>query len=227
MPLGSQAKLLRALQDKCIHRIGGTRPVGTDVRVLAASNQDLRKLADKGSFRRDVYFRLNEFAITVPALRERTEDILYLAKRFMDLANAELQKSVQNFNQAAVDALLAYDWPGNVRQLRSVIRRAVLLGEDVITAEQLAMDGRARREEGLNYPAELLLSGADPSNLPLRELVRRKVVVIEREILCNVLREAGGNKAKAARLLQIDYKTMHTKIREYGISTGNGERGDA
>jgi len=89
------------------------------------------------------------------------------------------------------------------------------------------MDGRARREEGLNYPAELLLSGADPSNLPLRELVRRKVVVIEREILCNVLREAGGNKAKAARLLQIDYKTMHTKIREYGISTGNGERGDA
>ena len=227
MPLGSQAKLLRALQDKSIHRIGGTRPIGTDVRVLAASNQDLRKLAEKGAFRRDVYFRLNEFAITVPALRERTEDILYLAKRFMDLANTELQKSVQNFNQAAVDALLAYDWPGNVRQLRSVIRRAVLLADDVITAEQLAMDGRVRREEGLNYPPEVLLSGADPSDLPLRELVRRKVVVIEREILCNVLREAGGNKAKAARLLHIDYKTMHTKIREYGISTGNGERGDA
>ncbi len=198
MPLGSQAKLLRALQDKSIYRIGGTQPIPTDVRVLAASNRDLHKLADDGSFRRDVYFRLNEFAITVPALRERQEDILYLAKRFMDLANAELQKAVQSFSQASVDALLSYNWPGNVRQLRSVIRRAVLLADDVITPDQLAIDG-------------------------FKELVRRKVIVIEREILCHVLRGVGGNKAKAARLLHIDYKTIHTKIREYGISNAHWE----
>ena len=102
MPLGSQAKLLRVLQDKIIHRIGGTRPIDVDVRVLAASNQDLQKLTEgeEGSLRRDVYFRLNEFAIRVPPLRERREDILYLAKRFVDLTNLELQKEVRSFTQA-------------------------------------------------------------------------------------------------------------------------------
>jgi len=223
MSLGSQAKLLRALQDKSICRIGGTRSTATDVRVLAASNQDLRKAADEGSFRRDVYFRLNEFAITVPALRQRQEDILYLAKRFMDFANAELQKNVQNFDRAAVDALLAYDWPGNVRQLRSVIRRAVLLAADVVTVEHLAIDGNVHRENGFDGGTEVRLAEATQNDLPLREFVRRKVIVIEREILCHVLRHVGGNKAKAARLLHIDYKTIHTKIRDYGIPTNHGD----
>ncbi len=223
MPVGSQAKLLRALQDKGIYRIGGTQPIRTDVRVLAACNQDLRKLAEEGSFRRDVYFRLNEFTIAVPALRERPEDILYLAKRFMDVANVELQKNVQNFDQAAVDALLAYEWPGNARQLRSVIRRAVLLAEDGITAKHLAMDGGLRREDGLNCEPEAQALETLQNDLPLKEYVRRKVVVMEREILSQTLREVGGNKAKAARLLHIDYKTIHSKIREYGIAIGQRE----
>ena len=142
MPLASQAKLLRVLQDKTIQRIGSARPIDVDVRVLAASNRDLHELteAEVGSFRRDVYFRLNEFTIQVPPLRERREDILYLAKRFVDLTNVELKKEVRSFTQPAVDLLLGYHWPGNVRQLRSMIRRAVLLAEDTITEQHLAFD---------------------------------------------------------------------------------------
>jgi two-component system nitrogen regulation response regulator GlnG len=217
MPLGSQAKLLRVLQDKTICRIGCTQAINTDVRVLAASNRDLRRLGESGAFRSDVYFRLSEFIIWVPPLRERQEDILYLAKRFVDLTNRELQKNVKGFSQSAVDALLACDWPGNVRQLRSVIRRAVLLADDTITEQhmridsvspKLALPGSGWNQENQDRPAE---------GLALKEITRRRVVAIEREILGQVLRETGGNKAKAARLLHIDYKTIHSKVRQYGI----------
>ena len=162
MPLASQAKLLRVLQDKTIHRIGSTRPIDVDVRVLAASNRDLRELteAEAGSFRRDVYFRLNEFTIQVPPLRERREDILYLAKRFVDLTNVELQKEVRNFTQPAVDRLLGYPWPGNVRQLRSMIRRAVLLTEDTIGEQHLAFDDARPAARGDRGRAECRDSAA-------------------------------------------------------------------
>jgi two-component system nitrogen regulation response regulator GlnG len=217
MPLGSQAKLLRVLQDKTICRVGGTQAINTDVRILAASNRDLQHLGESGAFRPDVYFRLNEFTIWVPPLRERQEDILYLAKRFVDLTNLELQKNVKGFTQSAVDALLACDWPGNVRQLRSVIRRAVLLADDMITEQhmridcvspQLTLPGPGGNQEIQDTPEE---------GLPLKEIMQRRIVVMEREILVHVLRETGGNKAKAARLLHIDYKTIHSKVRQYGI----------
>jgi two-component system nitrogen regulation response regulator GlnG len=217
LPLGSQAKLLRVLQDKTICRIGGTQAINTDVRVLAASNRDLQRLGESGAFRRDLYFRLNEFTLWVPPLRERQEDILYLAKRFMDLTNLELRKNVKGFSQSAVDALLACDWPGNVRQLRSVIRRAVLLADDTITEQHMRIDYVSPK---LNLPG----SGCNPENqdtpaegVPLKEIMQRKIVAIEREILAHVLRATGGNKAKAARLLHIDYKTIHSKVRQYGI----------
>jgi two-component system nitrogen regulation response regulator GlnG len=217
LPLGSQAKLLRVLQDKTICRIGGTQAIPTDVRVLAASNRDLQRLGESGAFRPDVYFRLNEFTLWVPPLRERQEDILYLAKRFVDLTNLELRKNVKGFSQSAVDALLACNWPGNVRQLRSVIRRAVLLADDTITEQHMRMDcaspklvlpSSASGQENQGSPAE---------GVPLRAIMQRRIVAIEREILSHVLRETGGNKAKAARLLHIDYKTIHSKVRQYGI----------
>jgi two-component system nitrogen regulation response regulator GlnG len=217
LPLGSQAKLLRVLQEKRVYRIGGTQPVSVDVRVLAASNQDLHRLGVAGSFRRDVYFRLNEFTISVPPLRERQEDVLYLAKRFMDLTNLELQKKVKGFVQPAVDALLAYHWPGNVRELLSVIRRAVLLADDTITEHHLGIECEPPKQA-----PPCLASGPerpDPpqAGLTLREITSRKIIAVEREILAHVLRETGGNKAKAARLLHIDYKTIHSKLRRYGI----------
>ena len=217
MPLGSQAKLLRVLQDKAICRIGGTQAINTDVRILAASNRDLQHLGESGTFRPDVYFRLNEFTIWVPPLRERQEDILYLAKRFVDLTNLELQKNVKGFTQTAVDALLACDWPGNVRQLRSVIRRAVLLADDMITEQHMRIDCVSPK---LALPApgsNQEIQDMPDEGLPLKEIMQRRIVVIEREILAHVLRETGGNKAKAARLLHIDYKTMHSKVRQYGI----------
>jgi DNA-binding NtrC family response regulator len=218
MPLGSQAKLLRVLQEKTVYRIGGTQPVSVDVRVLAASNQDLRHLRESDSFRRDLYFRLNEFTLWVPPLRERQEDMLYLAKRFVDLTNLELQKNVRGFTQSAVDALLACKWPGNVRQLRSMIRRAVLLGDDMIAEQHLGMDWVSPQPAiagpGCSPETQDTLRG----DLPLKELKHRKIVAMEREVLAQVLRETGGNKAKAARLLHIDYKTIHLKIRQYGIS---------
>ena len=217
MPLGSQAKLLRVLQDKTICRIGGTQAINTDVRVLAASNQDLQRLGESGAFRPDVYFRLNEFTIWVPPLRDRQEDILYLAKRFLDLTNLELQKNVKGFTQSAVDVLLAYDWPGNVRQLRSAIRRAVLLADDMITEQHMRIDCVSPKltlpDPGCNQETPDTL----PEGLPFKEIMQRRIVAIEREILAHVLRETGGNKAKAARVLHIDYKTIHSKVRQYGI----------
>ena len=223
MPLGSQAKLLRVLQEKTIYRIGGTQPVSADVRVLAASNQDLHRLGESGSFRRDVYFRLNEFTIWVPPLRERQEDILYLAKRFVDLTNLELQKDVKGFTQSAVDALLAYHWPGNVRQLRSMIRRAVLLADDMVTEQPLGMDWVSPQAAIPGPEANQETQDTLRGDLPLKEIMQRKIAAIEREILAHVLRETGGNKAKAARLLHIDYKTIQSKIRQYGLSLGRKE----
>ncbi len=217
MPLGSQAKLLRVLQDKTICRIGGTQAINTDVRVLAASNRDLQRLGESGAFRADVYFRLNEFTIWVPPLRERQEDILYLAKRFVDLTNLELQKNVKGFTQTAVDALLACDWPGNVRQLRSVIRRAVLLADDMITEQHMRIDCVSPKLTPPDPEGNHEIQDTPEEGLPLREIMQRRVVAIEREILAHVLRETGGNKAKAARLLHIDYKTIHSKVRQYGI----------
>ena len=137
MPLGSQAKLLRVLQEKKVYRVGGTKPINVNVRLLAASNRDLHDLTVSGTFRRDLFYRINEFTIVIPPLRERKEDIPYLAKRFLDMANIELKKGVRGFSESALNVLFNYNWPGNVRQLRSTIRRAALLADDLITEKHL------------------------------------------------------------------------------------------
>jgi DNA-binding NtrC family response regulator len=223
LPLPSQAKLLRALQEKVIYRVGGTRPISTDARLLAASNDDLQRMAESGSFRRDLYFRLNEFTIRIPPLRERKEDLPYLAKRFLDITNTELSKAVKGFSRPALQAMLAYGWPGNVRQLRSVVRRAVLLADQIITEQELELN-ETWAPAATSDPAGRL-PGPDGAwlGLPLREIVRRHTSRLEREVIAQALRRTGGNKAKAARLLQIDYKTMHSKVREYGTQSEGDE----
>jgi two-component system nitrogen regulation response regulator GlnG len=214
MPLSSQAKLLRALQEKVIFRVGGSRPLKVDVRLLAATNQDLESVVAAGDFRRDLYYRLNEFTIHVPPLRDRKEDIPYLAKRFLDKTNAELRKKVKGFSDSALEVLFAYNWPGNVRQLRSIIRRAVLLADGTITAAHL--DIKRSAVPGLAFTPRV--QGAPWRDLSLKEIVRRSVDSVEKEVLTQALKHTKGNKAKAARLLRIDYKTMHVKIRQYGIN---------
>jgi len=171
-----------------------------------------------GQMREDLYFRLNEFTITVTPLRERKDDIPYLAKRFMDLTNKELHKNVRRFSEYCLEALLSYNWPGNVRQLRSVIRRAVLLADDIITEKHL--DIKRAPVPGLAFTPKI--QGTPWDELSLREIVHRSVVTVEREVLLQVLKHTRGNKAKAARLLQIDYKTIHTKLKQFGINQSGG-----
>jgi DNA-binding NtrC family response regulator len=218
LPLGFQARLLRVLQEKAVLRLGAAKPIKIEVRLLTASNQELQGLVESGQMREDLYFRLNEFTITIPPLRERKDDIPYLAKRFMDLTNKELQKNVQRFTEYCLEALLSYNWPGNVRQLRSVIRRAVLLADDVITEKHL--DIKRAPVPGLAFTPRV--QGTPWNELSLRQIVHRSVITVEREVLTQALKYTGGNKAKAARLLHIDYKTIHTKLKQFGITRPGG-----
>jgi two-component system nitrogen regulation response regulator GlnG len=218
MALPFQAKLLRVLQERTFHRLGSTKSINVDVRVLAASNRNLEELCETGSFRRDLYFRLNEYTISIPPLRQRREDILFLAKRFVDITNIELGKSIKGFSPSTTEALLNYDWPGNVRQLRSVVRRAVLMGEDVITEEHIGLRKMTRGPWAENeLAAGWRAPDGDWDGLPLREIVGRNTGRLERQVIAQTLRRTGGNKARAARLLQVDYKTLHSKVKEYGI----------
>ena len=220
MPLGSQAKLLRVLQEKKVYRVGGTKPIGVNVRVLVASHQNLHDLSAAHAFREDLYYRLSEFTIQVPSLRERKEDIPYLAKRFLDNANVELKKYVKGFSESALNALLRYNWPGNVRQLRSTIRRAALLADDQI--EEKHWDLIRADVPGMAFTPKV--EGEPWKGLSLREIVHQSTSAVEREVLVHVLKVTGGNKAKAARLLKIDYKTIHEKVKKLGIPTGkNGD----
>jgi len=222
MPLGSQAKVLRVIQDRKLYRVGGNKPVPVDIRLIVATNQNLQEMASNGKFRKDLYYRLSEFTICVPALRERKEDIPYLAKRFLDLANIELNKMITGFTDAAVETLMSYDWPGNVRQLRSVIRRATLVARDEITEKDLSIT----RTEAPGLAFSPKVHGTPWKNASLSEIVQQSVLAVEREVLKEVLRFTGGNKAKAARLLQVDYKTVHTKVKKFGIQQNGGNNDD-
>jgi DNA-binding NtrC family response regulator len=217
MPLTAQAKVLRALQERSFFRVGGTQPIKIDVRVLAAGNQDLEVAVAAVRFRADLFYRLNEFTLRIPPLRQRKEDILYLAKRFLDLTSQELKKAVLGFSEAAIQALLNYPWPGNVRQLRSTIRRAVLLAGEVVAEHHLDIlqeDSEASRR--VASPARAPATSA--TGLSLKKIVAQSTTAVEREVLLQTLRQTGGNKAKAARLLQVDYKTIQSKIKQYGIN---------
>ena len=217
MTLAAQAKLLRVLQEKTVYRLGSTKSISVDTRVLAASNQNLEKLSEDNLFRSDLYFRLNDFTISVPALRQRSEDMLYLAKRFMDFTNIELSKSVKSLSLPAVEAMLAYNWPGNVRQLQSVIRRAVLLAENIITEEHLSLGKKDEPAAANGLTESSFHNLAQLKGMPLREILRRITTQLEREVIAQTLQRTGGNKAEAARLLHVDYKTLHTKVKEYAI----------
>jgi two-component system nitrogen regulation response regulator GlnG len=218
LPLASQARMLRVIQERAVLRLGSTRSIKVDVRLLTASNQKLLGLVESGQMREDLYFRLNEFTITIPPLRERREDIPYLAKRFLDFTNQELKKNVQGFSENCLETLLSYNWPGNVRQLRAIIRRAVLLADDLVTLSHL--DIKRAPVPGLAFTPRV--DGAPWQDLSLKEIVQRRVVSVEREVLTQALKFTGGNKAKAARLLHIDYKTMHYKVKQFHISISGG-----
>jgi len=240
LPLAMQGKLLRVLEERKIHRIGSTNERDVDFRVVAATNMDLQAMVGQQAFRRDLYHRLAEFTIGLAPLRERKEDLPFLVNRFITDANRELSKQVGGLSHSAWGLIQQYDWPGNARELRNQLRRAVLLcddAEEMITPELLGMLDRRRSpseflrpdqpEQGcpleggcrtcpFRVPAALLASGNSP---PLKVLVGRMTAQLERAILLRTLDLTEGNKAQGARLLHIDYKTIHNKLKAYEISS--------
>lgn len=213
LPVGLQSKLLRALETKAIFRIGSTTVREVDVRVVAATNCDLMSLVAAASFRGDLFYRLSQYEIKVPALRDRREDIIFLAHRFLERANEELERNVRGFSEAATARMLDYHWPGNVRELRNAIARAALRAVDLIEVEHLGLPGAKGSEPAI--PTSFLSEAG--RQLPLKEIVRRQTADLERRVLSEVLQETAGNKAQAARLLGLDYKTVRTKMQQYGI----------
>jgi two-component system nitrogen regulation response regulator GlnG len=208
-----QMKVLRALQEREVYRVAGMQPIGLDVRILAAANEDLAALVKLGRFRADLYHRLNEFGILIPALRDRPTDLIYLANRFMGQTCQELKKQMCGISEAVQEILLAHPWPGNVRELRNVIRRAVLLANPFVCPEHLHIEGI----DGAGDVPGAAAEEPGPDQISLKDMMRQSTGQREREILVQVLRQAGGNQAKAARILQVDYKTVRTKAKQYGI----------
>jgi two-component system, NtrC family, response regulator len=203
MPL--QSKLLRVLQEREIERVGGSRPITVDLRVIAASNKDLKKEVGEGRFRDDLFYRLNVFPIIVPPLRERVEDIIPLAEHFMEMFAGEMNKQRPRLSDAACQLLTGYDWKGNVRELKNIIERAVIMcdGEELGTEHISISDGAQERVS---------------PDAPLHMVTGSAVRCAEKARIEDALRKASGNKTRAAEMLKVSYKTLLTKIRDYGIS---------
>src|SRR4029453_2030741 len=194
MPLAAQAKFLRVLQEREFLRLGGTRPVKANVRVIAATNRTLRDAVAQGRFRQALYFRLNVVDIHIPPLRDRRGDVPVLAAEFLREFNQAAGRVVE-LTAAAMDALLRYDWPGNVRELRNVLERSTIL-----------CDGAAIRAE------DLALSSVEPAPVDTANLD-----AIERRTIERVLRETNGNKRQASRRLGISRMQLYTRLRKYGL----------
>lgn len=194
-----QMQLLRALQERRIKPVGGVREISVDVRLICATNEDLEEAILRGVFRSDLYHRINEFVLHMPDLSEQREDVMLYANFFLDQANRELDKQIVGFDPAAEQRLVAYGWPGNLRQLKNAVTRATLLagGEYISLAE---------------LPAELLGAPvAEPVTVALRDPIG------EEQRIRRALASVGGNKSQAARLLGVDRKTLYNKLRLYGI----------
>mgnify|MGYP001776365024 CR=1 FL=1 len=213
MPIGVQAKLLRALQQGEIQRVGSDKSEHVDVRVIAATNRDLRKEVEERRFREDLYFRLNVISLEVPPLRQRKEDIPLLAAHFLSHYAERNHKNVKGFSAQCMDMLLHYDWPGNVRELQNAVERAVILctGE-YVTGPELPVNIAKLAAEAMPKSTEVSSSLA---GLPLEEVERRAIE--------ETLRETGDNKSAAARKLGITRATLHKKLRKYGSDKGDAE----
>lgn len=192
-----QLSLLRVIQEKEIVRVGGEKPIKLDVRIIAATNRDLKKLVQEGKFREDLYYRLNVITIEIPPLRERKEDIPLLVNHFIQKFNVELKKNVQKITDDAMKALLKYNWPGNVRELENVIERAMVVCKDNII-----------RKEDLGLPEE------DEVFLGLKD---KSLKSVEREHILRVLKENDWNIQRSAEILGIDRATLYNKIKKYNL----------
>jgi len=215
----AQVKLLRVLQEKRLQRLGGKRDIRVDVRIISASNAKLPDVLKAGRFRSDLFHRLNEFPIALPPLRERKEDIPYLANRFLKEANKEFNKGIGGFTPEAMKTFLAYHWPGNARELKNTVRRAALLADsDKIGQIYLVLDIASEPHSILDNLSEKLDVLAElRRGVSLHELAHKEMDNIERNIISQALTLAGGNKSKAAKMLRIDRMTLYDRLNKYGI----------
>jgi transcriptional regulator with PAS, ATPase and Fis domain len=197
MSLTAQAKFLRVLQEREFQRLGGTRPMKADVRVIAATNRDLRTAVERGDFREDLFYRLSVFDIQIPPLRERPADIVPMSAAFLQEIGRSFGRPPADLTPGAEQALLQYHWPGNVRELRNVLERAAILCEGShIDTTHLALQ-----------PANRSVSAETTTDLS----------VVERTTIAKVLRECGGNKTRSARRLGLSRTQLHLRIRKYRL----------
>ncbi|MHB1043804.1 MAG: sigma-54-dependent transcriptional regulator [Eubacteriales bacterium] len=204
--MSTQVKLLRVLQEKEFERVGGTETLKVDVRILAATNKDLARLVKEGGFREDLFFRLNVVSIWVPPLRERREDIPFLANHFVQKFRGEFNKQITGFSQEAMDLLCRYDWPGNVRELKNACQRAVVMSTgQVILPDDIPFSVQARNQ-GVETPEY-------SPGMTLKEIVSD----VERQVILKVLQENNWNRSTTAEALGINRRSLYAKMKEYGL----------
>jgi DNA-binding NtrC family response regulator len=215
LPLALQAKILRALEEKQFERVGGTQSLHVDVRIVAATNRGLKQRVAERQFREDLYFRLSVFPIQIPPLRDRADDVIILARNFVDKFCREMNKPLLTMTPAALDELRAYKWPGNVRELQNCIERAVILTEgDSIHPRHLNLSSR---------PGPTMTATSSPWDQidlsgNMGDVLRRVTAEVERRKVEQAMRDASGNKQRAADLLLISFKSLVQKLRDYGIA---------
>jgi DNA-binding NtrC family response regulator len=204
-----QGKLLRAIEEKVVDRIGGRAPVAVDVRVVAATNRDLKSAVENGQFRGDLFFRLAVFPIEVPPLRDRGEDVILLAQNFAAQIGRELRGREAQLSSESIVALKQHHWPGNVRELENAIERACILSDTLILQPvDLGLATTGRASESLEH---LDLTGT------LSEVAHRAIRLIERNKIARALEANLGNKSKTAEDLGVSYKTLLNKLKEYAL----------
>ncbi|MBC8047961.1 MAG: sigma-54-dependent Fis family transcriptional regulator [Fimbriimonadaceae bacterium] len=217
-----QVQLLRAIQERRIRKIGGNQDVEVNVRIIVATNEDLGEAVKRGAFREDLYHRLNEFKILVPALRERGDDIIVFAQHFLDLANSELEKDIAGFDAEVLSIFRKYSWPGNLREVRNIVRRSVLLTQgNYIQKETLPYEIVFENRTDVaahttNNQSMQTVQTEAPTDL--KSLAEKT----EREMIINTLIKVNYNKSKAATILKIDRKTLYNKMKQYKILHSEG-----
>ena len=210
LPLAVQGKLLRAIEEKMVDRIGGRAPIAVDVRVVAATNKDLKAAVENGNFRGDLFFRLAVFPVVIPPLRDRDDDVLLLARHFAGQIGKELRRREANLSEAAAEAISRYRWPGNVRELENAIERACILS-DTMTLEPKDLGLGSTDDNQAPTLQELDLTGT------LSDVAHRALEFVEKKKIQCALDANGGSKSKTAEDLGISYKTLLTKIKEYDL----------
>ncbi|HZX64458.1 MAG TPA: sigma-54 dependent transcriptional regulator [Myxococcales bacterium] len=215
IPVEMQVKLLRAIQESEFERVGGVKTTKVEVRLVAATSRDLGKEIAAARFREDLYYRLNVVPIFLPPLRERREDIPLLVEHFREKYNARLRKNVEKIEDDALTCLMAYSWPGNIRELENVLERTILFAEGPhIRLQDLPP---SLRKAAVESPPPVQESASSGPPGPLKEIVKEQVQAIERDLIIRGLEVTGGNVTRTARLLKISRKSLQMKMKEFGL----------